>query len=373
MQCVTPMIRYYKIYTPEEKKRLKAEGKKQFNKIIPRDRVLKGLEIDPNYLRHWVFEENERLEQTHSLRRYQLIPCRNCWACNLKYSAEWAQRIMFECSLHQHNYFITLTYDELNLPLPESATYNGVTYENDGTWSGTLYTKDVDKFLNTWRKRLERKGFTGLKYFYCGEYGPTGPNSETGSLGHRPHYHMIAMNAPLDITEFYDFDKKNGKLIWKSHELDEIWDKGFCEIGEVEFASAAYVARYCMKKLTTNKDKTYYYSQGKEPEFVRMSRRPGIGSEYYEQHKEEIYETDNIPFKNFHGKTINYKPNHAWDKKFEEEFPERFEEIKQSRIEASERSRKLLQELTNATDLQRLEQAAEKIITKGKMLPREDI
>ena len=184
---------------------------------------------------------------------------------------------------------------------------------------------------------------------------------------------MISMNSPLDITQFYDFHEKNGKLLWKSHELDEIWGKGFCDIGEVEFASAAYVARYCMKKLTMETDKTVYWSKGKEPEFIRMSRRPGIGSKYYELHKEEIYKYDEVKFKNFHGKTCTFKPNHAWDKKFEEEFPERMEEIKKSRIEASERSRKLLQELTNATDKQLLEQTAEQILTKGKMLPREDI
>ena len=269
-----------------------------------------------------------------------------------------------ECSQHEHNYFVTFTYDDINIPIPESTEYNGITYENDGTWMGSLFPDDIKKFINSLRRYILRKhNHDGIKVFWAGEYGETTK---------RPHYHMILMNCPLDINQFYDFDvDPRGKLHWKSQELDHYWNKGFIDIGEVEFASAAYVARYCMKKITDDSDKTEYWSNGKMPEFVRMSRRPGIGMEYFEENYELIYKNDEILVKNFHGKTISVKPPKAWDKKFKDAHPDQWFQIQRSRKECSERSRKLIEEMTDMTDVQMLKMKAEEIITKGKQLPRE--
>lgn len=354
MQCVTPMFRRYWI------------GEHSKGKIVSRSEVMENLDWNPNYIRYCLDTMNKHTRDTGRGYLYEQIPCQHCWACNLNKSAEWATRIMFECLKSDHNYFVTLTYDELNLPLPATAEYNGLIYENDGTWTGSLLPSDVDRFLNSLRKHLERQyHHTGMKYYYCGEYGPTGT--------HRPHYHLILMNCPLNIKEFYDFHIKNGKYLWKSPTLDNLWKNGFCEIGEVEFASAAYVARYTMKKMTTETDKTIYWSQGKMPEFVRMSRRPGIGMDYYEEHKEDIYKYDSITVRNFHDKNIKVKPPSAWDKKFAKTHPDQYKELKKNRKEMAERSRQLLQEMSNQTDKQRLEIQAYNIITKGKMLPRENI
>lgn len=352
MQCVTPMFRRYE------------RGDHSKGTIVPRTEVMDSLEFDPNYIRHCLDDINSYSRRSNGRYLYEQIPCGHCWACRLNYSAQWAGRIIMECKKSEHNYFITFTYDEEHLPIPESADYNGVHYENDGTWTGTLFPSDINRFLNSLRKHLERdKNHTGVKYFYAGEYCP--------SSG-RPHYHMILMNCPLDIEQFHDFFKDDRlKLHWKSYELEKYWDKGFIDIGEVEFASAAYVARYCMKKITDNVDKADYYSQGKEPEFVRMSRRPGIGTDYFNEHFEDIYKYDKITVKNFHGETITVKPSKSWDRKFEKLFPTKYHELKQSRKAAAERSRRLLKELTDATDLQILEQNAEKILIKGKQLPRE--
>ena len=237
-------------------------------------------------------------------------------------------------------------------------------YENDGTWNGTLEPDHVTRFIKTMRKYYERQGITGIKYFYCGEYG-----EETK----RPHYHMILFGAPLDIKQFYNWhvDMKHKKLHWKSKEIERWWNYGMVDIAEVEWNCCAYVARYCMKKLDQENDARIYAENGKIKEFIRMSRRPGIGMRYYDEHKQKIYENDEVIQKTIQGKTSAFKPPKAFDKKFEEEFPEQFKMIKESRLAAAERNRKLKQELTKGiSDLELLQREAEKTITKGQMLKR---
>lgn len=184
MQCVTPLFRLYDITT------------NQTVRIIPRSEVMQGLELDPNNIRFQLSKMN-----AHYLARNQLIqtvPCRNCWACNLNDSAQWATRIMLESLDHDHCYFLTLTYDDEHLPILDHIDYKYVQdgkeitdeIENDGTWTtGSLYPEDVTKFLKSLKEyyRIE-KNITGIRYFYCGEYGET---------TQRPHYHMILFGAPL--------------------------------------------------------------------------------------------------------------------------------------------------------------------------------
>ena len=239
-------------------------------------------------------------------------------------------------------------------------------YENDGTWTGTLKEKDVQKFLNTLRKYYERRGIKDIKYFYCGEYGSRG----------RPHYHMILFGAPLDIKQLYDghIDPKHKKFHFKSKEIDKWWGKGIVDIGEVEFNNCAYVARYCMKKLSLENDDILYAEQGKEKEFIRMSRRPAIGMRYYQEHKEDIYKNDEVIQRTIKGKTSSFKPPKAFDKKFKEEFPEWYEQIKQSRQACAERDRLYKKELHKGiSDLEQLQRNAEHTIQKGKMLKRVEI
>lgn len=374
MKCITPMVRMYDARA-EEYKKASGEDIKVWQHIVPRSQVYDRLSQDHNYLRK-VQDKNEELERKGSPLRYQLIPCKNCFACQLKYSAEWAARIMWECRRSEHNYFITITYDEEHLPIYESFKYidqdgQEEIYQNDGTWSGTLEPEDMTRFINSLRKYFERKGIKDIKYFYCGEYG----NQVRNSMGFRPHYHMILMNCPLDITQFYDtyLDNKQKKFHWKSKELDRLWKKGMIDVGEVEFNSAAYVARYCMKKLMLRGyyNKQDYAKNGKIPEFIRMSRRPGIGMRYYDENKEKIYENDNVILKTIHNNTAVFKPPKAFDNKFKEQFPERWAEIQESRQAASERNRKLIEELQKGiSDMELLQREAEKVTMKANMLDR---
>lgn len=143
MQCFTPMVRYYQLMPEGYKER----GEKVPQRIVPRSEVFANLQADENYLTR-IQDKNYELEASGSNWRYQLIPCRHCWACQLKNSAEWATRLTWESQYHEHKYFITLTYDEAHLPIYETFKYidedGDVTiYENDGTWNGTLEPEDV--------------------------------------------------------------------------------------------------------------------------------------------------------------------------------------------------------------------------------------
>ena len=76
-----------------------------------------------------------------------------------------------------------------------------------------------------------------------------------------------------------------------SDALQELWPYGFSTIGDVTFDSAAYVARYIMKKVTGDKAYEHYNKYGIEinPEYVSMSRRKGIAKEWFDKNWRDIY------------------------------------------------------------------------------------
>ena len=359
MQCVTPMFRRYKL------------GEYSKGKVVPREEVALDLSQDPNTIRFCLNEMNNYTRKNGKGYMYEIIPCGHCYACRLNKSAEWATRCVLETQEHVHAYWLTLTYDEEHLPIYKYFTDGqGNYFENDGTWTGTLEPEDVNIFLNSLRKYFERKGITGIRYFYAGEYGSK--PQELG--GARPHYHMLLWGAPLDMKQFYDF-KPNPEFhywSWHSKEIDHFWKKGFVLITQIEWSNAAYTARYSMKKLEDlAQSPTIYAESGKLKEFVRMSRRPGIGMKYFYDNMKEIYKNDEIIMKTVKGNTGSIKPPSAWDKKFKELYPTEYFMIKQQRKAAAERSRNNQYFLSDYTDLDILQHNMDKVNSKAAMLPRE--
>lgn len=360
MQCVTPMFYRYKL------------GEKKKGKIVPRNEVLNDLNFDPNYIRH-MLETKNMIQQQY---KYIQVPCNHCWSCQLKYSAEWATRIMKESEKYDNNYYITLTYDPEHVPIASETSWEQYdpdpddphggkiktiqVRENDGTWPYTLNPSDMDTFLNTLRKNFERRGYKGIKYFYCGEYG---------TKNQRPHYHIILMNCPLEEASFYEPEiDENWKAHWKSKELDRLWGKGIVDVAELEWSCAAYVARYCTKKLDLSGDKTVYLENGRFPEFIRMSK--SIGMDYFNDHYKEIYKNDELIMKTIKGNAGSIKPPRAWDRKLKEIDPKLYNIIKKSREKASDRANKMIQEITDYTDKKKLELEASKLEMRMSMLPR---
>lgn len=170
--------------------------------------------------------------------------------------------------MHDSNLFLTLTYNDKNLPTGTEGR-------------ATINKRDLQLF---W-KRLRKSGLD-VRYYAVGEYGDS-----TG----RPHYHAIAFGLRLDDLRFYS--RSNGFNLYTSQTLNEHWGLGNCWIGDVTFESCAYVARYVMKKLTGNHSKLYDH-EGIMPEFALMSRRPGIGSSFYDKYVSDLLPHDTTVIRN---------------------------------------------------------------------------
>lgn len=205
------------------------------------------------------------------------IPCGQCVGCRLEHSRQWAVRCMLESEYHDENYFITLTYDEDNVPVNEYISEDGEILE-----SLSLRMKDVQDFIKRVRRHFEYRGEDGFRYFYCGEYGETSA---------RPHYHMIAFGLHLDDLVFYK-STPYGNL-YTSEFLSSKWSKGYVIIGGVSFESCSYVSRYIMKKQK-GKGAEVYERYNIAPEFILMSRDPAIGKEYFQDHFDDIYSSDTV-------------------------------------------------------------------------------
>lgn len=191
------------------------------------------------------------------------IPCGKCPGCRLEQSRQWAVRCLHEKRLHNASCFVTLTYDDAHLPP-----------------GNTLVLADLQNFMKRLRDYFSRyHNKTGIRFFACGEYG---------SRTSRPHYHLLLLDTDFD-------DKKLVKSgpeynLYTSPVLSLLWTKGHHVLGDVTFNSAAYVARYCMKKNQNGKT----VSDGRTPEFVTMSRKPGLGAGYFEKFKSELLDHDTI-------------------------------------------------------------------------------
>lgn len=293
-----------------------------------------------NVLKNTLFKHNERLIK---------IPCGQCVECRLKNSRDWANRCMLETKNHSDNYFITLTYAPEHLPIANKIDLS--TGEVLPEESGTLKPKDLQDFMKRLRRHWEYKyGVTGIKFYACGEYGEQYA---------RPHYHAIIFGLPIyDLKA--DHKSKKGNMNYTSDEIEKIWNKGRIAIGSVTWDSCAYTARYILKKITGKHSKELYEIIGKEKEFVRMSRNPGIAKDYYLKNKDKIYETDEL-FVNTNKGVKRVKPARYFDKLFDIDEPERMQSIKDNRqymAELMEKSK------WNNTDIDRNEALQNSYISK---------
>lgn len=195
-----------------------------------------------------------------------LLPCGHCIGCRLDYSRSWADRMMLELETAKKAIFLTLTYDNDHIHWTQFNL-------DDSPMFGTLDKRDCQLFM----KRL-RKAFDGVKirFFLAGEYG-----NKTG----RPHYHAIVYGLGLsDFEDLYCIGRNElGQKYFNSPCLAKIWNNGFVLIADVSWKSCAYVARYVTKKFNGEKA-VEYAKRNVIPEFSLMSRKPGIGAEYLQQH-----------------------------------------------------------------------------------------
>lgn len=255
---------------------------------------------------------------------------------------------MHEASQHEYNVMVNLTYNDENLPEHNS-----------------LHHRDIQLFLKKLRKAatplrgLQARtapllGRGKIAYYMCGEYGDENK---------RPHYHAAIFN--LDFSDKTHWRKtETGHNLYRSPALEQLWGKGHAEIGTVTFESAAYIARYVMKKQTGKKAEEHYKRTDKEtgeiyqlsPEYNHMSRRPGIGKGWLEKYKTDVYP---------HGYVIvngrKATPPRAYEKWHEKTHPDEIEEVKlrkeaetEKRMEDNTRERLAVKEQVKAAQTRQL-------------------
>lgn len=174
-------------------------------------------------------------------------PCGQCLFCRINQRREWVARLLLEAACHQSNQFVTLTYEESQLPIqviPGRPGFKAIARHSAvACQPGTLSKTDLQRFF----KRLRKIG--NFRYYAVGEYGER--------MG-RPHYHALLFGS--DFTD---------------EELTGAWKHGHVHQGDVTAASITYCVEYLIK-YRTKKDELL--DLRREPEFGVMSRNPGIGT-----------------------------------------------------------------------------------------------
>jgi hypothetical protein len=207
-----------------------------------------------------------------------------------------------EASLYENNSFITLTYSDAFRP-----------------WDNSLDKSDFQKFMKRLRKSLPYP----VRFYHCGEYGDT--------YG-RPHFHACIFNH--DFMDKKPWQIQNKEILYRSKTLEGLWEYGYSSIGSVTFQSAAYVARYIMKKINGDHADQHYEWIDPEtgeihqraPEYTTMSRRPGIGKPWLDKFGMDIYPDDFVIINN-----KKMRPPRFYDTNYEIKEPDEFQKIKRAR------------------------------------------
>jgi hypothetical protein len=200
-------------------------------------------------------------------------------------------------------------------------------------------------------KRLRKKFGPNIRFYHCGEYGEvcrvsgkSRHNAPAGkfypSIG-RPHYHALLFGFNFPDRELFKISPQ-GNHLYTSNILAELWPYGLAVIGDVSFQSAAYVARYVMKKVNGSKaDEVDRFGlrpyermnlQTGEvfqcaPEYTTMSRRPGIGKDWYDKFKDDVFPHDYVVVNG-----VKCRPPKYYFSQLENDCPEMYDEIKLDRI-----------------------------------------
>jgi len=217
------------------------------------------------------------------------VACGSCLGCRLDHALMWAIRIVHESYLYldqQGNSFITLTYRD-----PSECTKKQFKLGYFIPSNYSLRPIDVSKFIRRLRKSVDHK----IRYFYCGEYGDE---------NQRPHYHVCLFNHSFSDQKLWK--DKEGFHTFTSDTLEKLWRFGFTTVQNLNFETAAYTARYALKKITGKKADEYYLRCDEHgeaywllPEYIRMSTgrdKPcGIGAGFYEKFRDDIFPSDEVP------------------------------------------------------------------------------
>lgn len=190
------------------------------------------------------------------------LPCGRCTECISKRAIEWSLRARHEISCHKENSFITLTYDQDNLP-----SINHIKIE-------------FQKFLKRLRKHLKQK----IRYMVSHEYG---------SKTFRPHHHVILFGYNPPNQKYLKTTKKGEKL-FTSSDISKLWSLGFHSIGTANEKTAYYIASYSLK------GKKHLLPDPNTGELIQISdsmdvsKRPAIGYTYFLENYKQLVQSNSI-------------------------------------------------------------------------------
>lgn len=210
-----------------------------------------------------------------------VLPCGACYECKSKRASEWAMRCRHEIGSHDENCFLTLTYDDENLP------------------SELICKEYFQKFM----KRLRKLTKTKLKYIVSHEYG--------GRTG-RPHHHAIIFGW-TPPSQDYLMKAPSGEPLFTSKTVDKLWPYGYHSIGEANAKTAYYIASYSLKSNSVDVNNKTTGEVTTVKDTMNCSTRPAIGKEFFMQNVDQILATE------------KYIPRY-YIKLLEKHFPEKFEE-----------------------------------------------
>lgn len=297
----------------------------KYNVLRETDEVSRNsLIYSNNFTSHYELPDGEMIDVES---RVVPLPCGRCLGCRLDYSRQWAQRCVCEAKYHSPDtcFFVTLTYDDKHLPFSSAGSPT------------VLEKNEFSKYLKRLRSSLMRKGWyhtiisddcteipVTFRFFMCAEYG---------DRSSRPHYHILFFGIDLqDVV----FDPKS--QTFRSEFLEKWWSDsdgeplGFVSLGQITYQSAAYVARYALKKLIRPSD-----FGDRVREWTNMSLRPAIGRQYFDDHKDDIYFTDKL-YQKLGDKVLPQKPPRYYDKLLDVTDHQKCEEIKAARAKFGEQA-----------------------------------
>lgn len=180
----------------------------------------------------------------------RFIPCGKCVACRINKANEWKNRLLCESKERKYKYFITLTYDEENVP-------------------NFLEKSHLKKFLKDLKNYFYYHFDKEIpKYFACGEYG---------EKSFRPHFHLILFtNNKLDLV-YHSHIKGLDYNYYNCDIISKFWKYGFHIITEATTETFTYVCGYTLKKQI--KGVQDYQVLNIQPPFILVSKN--MGKNYY--------------------------------------------------------------------------------------------
>lgn len=194
----------------------------------------------------------KRTDIKGSVYGFPTVPCGVCPLCRRNNVDLWSTRAQYEFCRRVHASFVTLTYDDYQLPF--SPVLN----------VPSLRRNHFSRYMKTLKNSVRRiDSSVDFSYFGCGEYG---------DKFNRPHYHVLCFGLDHEL-----FNKV----------LVSAWsNRGYVKILPVLTGAIKYVMKYFNKNVVGSLASEIYDSKGLERPFIASSK--GFGSDFFYLHRDDI-------------------------------------------------------------------------------------